>query len=175
MSPLAKGVRCAPTVEGDRLPIERLLRRTGLFREGELLVAMEVLDVYLYRDGQEDYQVFSAFLDQRIGGYVCFGFNTMTEGTFELYWIAVDPPFQGRGLGNALMETAEGEAARQGARLLVVETSSRPDYAPALSLYRRRGYRLTARVPEYYGPGDDKLILVKDFTKACVPTDAGPW
>lgn len=168
-----KGVRCAPTVEDDRAAIEKLLRRTGLFREGEVRVAMEVLDVYLYREGQEDYRVFSAFVGQRVGGYVCFGPNTMTEGTFELYWIAVDPPFQGQGLGTALMETAEGEAARRGARMLVAETSSRPDYTPALTFYRRRGYLVTARVPDYYAPGDDKLILVKHFTETCTPADPG--
>jgi ribosomal protein S18 acetylase RimI-like enzyme len=154
---------CAPTLEEDRIPIADLLRRTGLFGENEVTVALEVLDVYLFQEGQEDYRVFSAFRDQGVAGYVCFGPNSMTQGTFELYWIAVDPSCLRQGLGSDLLELAERESCLQGCRKMAVETSSRRDYAPALSFYRRHGYRIEARVPDFYAPGDDKLILVKDF------------
>jgi ribosomal protein S18 acetylase RimI-like enzyme len=154
---------CAPTCEEDRAPIAGLLRRTGLFGENEVAVALEVLDVYLFQEGQEDYRFFSAFSGGEVAGYVCFGLNSMTQGTFELYWIAVDPSSLRRGLGSDLLERAERESLLQGCRKMAVETSSRRDYAPALSFYRRHGYRVEARVPDFYAPGDDKLILVKDF------------
>jgi ribosomal protein S18 acetylase RimI-like enzyme len=153
----------APADEPDRPLIEGILRNSGLFKDFEIQVALEILDVYLYQDGQEDYQFYMASTDGRAAGYVCFGPNAVTEGTFELYWIAVDPLFQGRGVGRRLMEKAEKEAVHQGGRMMAVETSSREDYGPTRSFYRRLGYSEEARVADYYAPGDDKIIFVKRF------------
>ena len=153
----------APATAGDRPAIESILQSTGLFNEGEIQVAMEVLDVYLCRDGQEDYQVFTTTWKDRLAGYVCFGLNAMTVGVFELYWIAVDPSCQGIGVGSGLMDFAESESTRQGGRKIIVETSSRRDYRDTLAFYHRRGYRDEARVSDFYTVGDDKIILVKDL------------
>ncbi|HKV71519.1 MAG TPA: hypothetical protein VJN62_09745, partial [Gemmatimonadales bacterium] len=49
-------------------------------------------------------------------------------------------------------------------RLVVVETSSRADYAPTRRFYEARGYTRTAVIPEYYAPGDDLVIYLKDLT-----------
>ena len=35
-------------------------------------------------------------------GYYCIGPTPATEGTFDLYWIAVEPSLHGRGVGSAL-------------------------------------------------------------------------
>ena len=162
MGPAGPGrARIVPASEADRPAIRRILRRTGLFREEEVAVALEVLDVYLYQEGQRDYQVYVAAVEGRTCGYVCFGLNALTAGTFELYWIAVEPGRQGGGIGTALMDAAEETASLQGGRLIAVETSSRPDYAPTRAFYGRRGYREEARVPDYYAPGDDKVILTR--------------
>jgi ribosomal protein S18 acetylase RimI-like enzyme len=152
-----------PADEHHRPAILSILQRTGIFKDFEIDVALEVLDVYLYQDGQEDYQVFIADLEGTVAGYVCIGRNAVTQGTFELYWIAVDPSFQKRGIGGTLMETAEEEALSQGGRMMAVETSSGENYGPTRSFYRRLGYEEEARVRDYYAPGDDKLILVKRF------------
>lgn len=157
-------LRLSATSPADRSVIEKILRRTALFRETEIAVALEVLDVYLDREDQEDYRFTSALSDGVAVGYVCYGPNTMTDGTWELYWIAVDPHRQGEGIGSHLMDAVEEDASGKGGRMIAVETSSRPDYLPTLSFYRRRGYRLEATVKNYYAPGDDKLIFVKVFT-----------
>jgi hypothetical protein len=47
------------------------------------------------------------------------------------------------------------------ARLIVVETAGRPDYAATRAFYEARGYRATATIPEFYGPGDDQVVFVK--------------
>ena len=47
-------------------------------------------------------------------------------------------------------------------RLVVVETSSRPDYSATRAFYERRGYTRAAVVPGYYAPGDDLVIYLKD-------------
>jgi ribosomal protein S18 acetylase RimI-like enzyme len=153
----------APADESDRPLIEGILRSTGLFKDFEIQVALEILDVYLYQDGQEDYRFYMASTDGTVDGFVCFGPNAVTEGTFELYWIAVDPLSQRKGVGRSLMERAEREVVDQGGRMMAVETSSRKDYGPTRSFYRRVGYGEEARVADYYAPGDAKIIFVKRF------------
>jgi ribosomal protein S18 acetylase RimI-like enzyme len=154
-------VTVTPTREQERPAIEAILRRCGVFSAAEVDVALEVLDVYLYRLNQQDYQVFTAKRAGAVAGYVCFGRNTMTDGTFELYWIAVDPDHHRQGVGHSLMSLAEYEIARQGGRLISVETSSREDYHPTRKFYHDLGYRQAAVVADYYAAGDSKVILTK--------------
>ena len=47
----------------------------------------------------------------------------MTDGTWNLYLIAVQPDHQGKGIGAALMRHVEAELAAEGQRVLLVETS----------------------------------------------------
>lgn len=159
-------VTVTPTREPERPAIADILRRCGVFREPEIAVALEVLDVYLSKPGQQDYQVYTASRAGAIAGYVCFGRNTMTDGTFELYWIAVDPEQRRHGTGRSLMTLAEYEVARQGGRLVCVETSSRDDYHATRKFYHDLGYRQAAVVADYYAVGDAKIILAKKIARA---------
>ena len=158
-------VTVTPTREQERPAIERVLRGCGVFSEEEIVVALEVLDVYLYRLNQQDYQVFTAKRGGAVAGYVCFGRNTMTDGTFELYWIAVDPAQHRHGVGRSLMTLAEYEITRQNGRLISVETSSRADYHATRKFYHDLAYRQAAVVPDYYAEGDSKIILTKKLTR----------
>ena len=85
----------------------------------------------------------------------------MTEGTWNLLLIAVTPENHGLGLGTALISHAERELTKNGARLLLVETSGLPDYAKTRTFYPKCGYREVARIPEYYDQGDDKVVFWK--------------
>jgi ribosomal protein S18 acetylase RimI-like enzyme len=85
----------------------------------------------------------------------------LTEGTYDLYWIAVDPAAQGRGLGHALMAQVEAQIRAQGGRLLLIETSSTSPYEPARRLYLSSGFGLEATIRDFYAPGDDLLIFSK--------------
>jgi hypothetical protein len=49
------------------------------------------------------------------------------------------------------------------ARLVVVETAGRADYAPTRAFYQRHGYRIAATIPDFYAPGDDQVTFVKTF------------
>ena len=62
------------------------------------------------------------------------------------------------------MKFAEEEIVRRGGRMLLIETSSQESYGPTIRFYERAGYALVARIPEYYRPGDDKLIFMKRLT-----------
>ena len=74
--------------------------------------------------------------------------------------MAVDPVLQGLGIGSALLSEMERRIAGS-ARLIVVETSGRPDYLPTRSFYEARGYEVGGIIPEFYAPGDDQVVYVK--------------
>ena len=146
---------------GDRKGILKLVAETGLFRPGEIEVAREILDDALRDGAGGHYQSYTATAAGGAIGWVCFGPTPCTEGTFDLYWIAVDPRRQGRGVGRTLMRHAEDVIARSSGRLVVVETSGREDYRHTRTFYAGIGYREVSRVPDFYAPGDPKIIYAK--------------
>jgi ribosomal protein S18 acetylase RimI-like enzyme len=154
----------------DRPCIERILRQTRVFLEMEVLCALELIDVYLNSENQKDYLLACAVeaASNQPAGYVCYGPTPLTVGTYDLYWIAVDPAWHGRGVGSLLLEYVEARicrfaAAAEKARMLIIETSSLPRYEPARQLYLRHHYREIARLPDFYADGDDRVIYAKRF------------
>jgi ribosomal protein S18 acetylase RimI-like enzyme len=150
-----------PVGRAQRAPLERLTAATGLFRPAEVAIAVELLDDALA--GDDDYRFLGAYRADELTGYACWGPTPGTDGTFDLYWIVVDPPYQGKGVGTQLLRAIEGTLTSEDGRLIVVETSSRPEYGPTRAFYERRGYTPAARLPGYYAPGDDLVIYLKDL------------
>ncbi len=150
----------------DRPALERLVRSVELFSPAEMDVAMEVLDAYLAQPGHDYYAVGAFDRGDTLLGYACYGPTPCTEGTWDLYWIAVAGKARGRGIGSVLMEVVEGALKDRRARLLLIETASRADYTPTRAFYERRGYTVAARVPDFYAPGDDRVIFVRSLTHA---------
>jgi ribosomal protein S18 acetylase RimI-like enzyme len=85
----------------------------------------------------------------------------MTDGTWNLYLLAVHPQHQGQGLGAALVRQIEQDLRSTGARVLLIETSGVPDFAGQRGFYTRLGYHQEARIREFYAPGDDKVVYCK--------------
>ena len=71
------------------------------------------------------------------------------------------PEFQGEGGGSQLLDEVERRLRQREARLLVVETSSRDDYAPTRHFYEARRYDRAAALADYYAPGDHRVIYTK--------------
>ena len=151
-----------PVGRAHRAQFEQLTRGTGLFREEEVATAVELLDESLA--GDDDYQFVGAFADDQLVGYACWGATPGTIATSDLYWIVVERERQGGGIGSQLLSEVERRLAADRRRLVVVETSSRADYAPTRAFYEARGYTRTATIPGYYAPGDDLVVFTKDLT-----------
>jgi ribosomal protein S18 acetylase RimI-like enzyme len=147
-----------PLSAADRRRIEEITRAVRVFRDEEVPVALEVFDGAVA--GSPDYIALGAVLDERLVGWICWGPTPCTVGTYDLYWMAVDPAAQGAGIGAALVREMEGRLAGS-ARLIVVETAGRPDYRPTRAFYEARGYRKAAIIPDFYAPGDDQVVYVK--------------
>jgi ribosomal protein S18 acetylase RimI-like enzyme len=148
-------------IAGDKPALMRILRNTPEFKPFEVAVAEEVIDAYLTDPKGTGYFTDVAEDDGKIAGYVCYGETPCTVGTWDIYWIAVDRSKRGRGTGKALSERAEAAIKQAGGRLAVIETSSTPLYENTRGFYLKRGYETVACVPDFYSPGDDKLILLK--------------
>ncbi len=145
----------------DREPLRRLLAETGYFSREEVEIALELIDAVLDRPEQKDYIVRVYRDGDDVLGYYCVGPTPATESTYDLYWIAVAPLMQGKGIGRALMAHAEQLICTRGGRLVIVETSSRPQYDKTRRFYRTCGYAEVALIKGYYRPGDDLVVFGK--------------
>jgi ribosomal protein S18 acetylase RimI-like enzyme len=141
--------------------VSEIVEATGIFRPDEADIALEVFDGAVEHPGV-DYNALGAFdEDGQMVGFACFGPTPCTVGTWDLYWIAVDPGGHRQGVGRKLMDACEQRIAVGGGRLIVVETSSRTDYGPTRAFYEALGYSAAARVPGFYADGDDLVVYTK--------------
>ncbi len=148
----------------DDIPLlEEILVATGAFTDAEVAVAVELLEAVINDPSQQDYEVAVADIGDRVAGYVLFGPVPLTEGNYDLYWIAVDPNSQGSGVGRRLMKHVEEQVRQRGGRLLCLETSSQGGYLRTRSFYEQAGYVEESRIRDFYKPGDDRLTYVKRF------------
>jgi ribosomal protein S18 acetylase RimI-like enzyme len=150
-----------PVGRAHRGRVEAVARATGLFRPSEVETALQVLDESLA--GEDDYRWLGAFDGDTLFGCICWGPTPGTEGTYDLYWLVVDPARHGQGIGTQLLSEVERRLRTDDGRLIVTETSSRADYGATRGFYERRGYTRAATIPGYYAPGDDLVIYSKDL------------
>ena len=152
-------------VAADRGGVFRILENAGNFTPEEVATALELIDEWLDLGEHSGYLTYVLESDvegtKEVLGYVTFGPTPLTEATYDLYWIAVDKSKHRGGVGKRLMKFTEEEIARRGGKLLLIETSSQETYGGTIQFYERTGYELVGKIPEYYKPGDDKLIFVK--------------
>jgi GNAT superfamily N-acetyltransferase len=148
----------------DKGPVLGLVRATGFFTPAEVAVAEELIDIYLERPDQKDYDV--VVVDNEAGapaGYMTWGPTPLAEDAYDLYWMAVAPSEQGKGRGKELVRWLEAEVGRRNGRVVVIETSSQPKYHGTRQFYIDLGYKEVARIPDFYRAGDDRVIYAKYF------------
>lgn len=145
----------------DPARIERLVARTGVFNAEEIEIARSLAEETLAEGPAAGYAFLIADGAEGIEGYTCFGAIPGTDRRYELYWIAVDPASQKRGLARALLDATEHEVAAQGGVILYAETSGLPSYGPAHRFYERAGYGCLATIPDYHADGDSLIVYGK--------------
>lgn len=145
----------------DKHAIMALLKITPEFQPAEVAIAEEVIDCYLGDPARSGYYVAVAETGTTINGYICWGPTPLTRGTWDIYWMAVTPEQQGNGIGSALIQFAEADMKKAAARLLLIETSGTPGYEKTRRFYLGKGYEIISRIPDFYSPGDDKIVMQK--------------
>ena len=149
---------------------ELLLANRPVFSDQECDTAIEMIEEQLALgpgQGEDPYQFLVAEQGGKVIAYACFGTIALTQGAYDLYWIAVHPGVHGSGAGKALLVRCEQEMAKQGGRIVVVETSSRKDYDKTRRFYEKTmQYEKACWIRDFYKPGDDKVVYVKYLLSA---------
>lgn len=151
-----------PMKLADKPQVMALLEATPEFEPSEIPVAEEVIDVYLDCPGR-DYQTTVAESSSQLLGYICFGQTPLTVGTWDIYWMAVAREKRGTGIGGVLLKNAEDEIRKAGGKLILIETSSKPNYLNTRRFYMKKGYKKVSRIRDFYAPGDHRIIFEKRF------------
>ena len=143
--------------------IFRLTESCELFYPEETAVARELAEERLARGPSSGYEFLFAETDGIVIGYTCFGPIPLTQGRFDLYWIAVQKDLQGTGIGRRLLQLTEVRIQEMKGRRVYVETSSRKIYEPTHRFYHACAYRTETVLKDFYADGDDKVIYLKDL------------
>ena len=158
-------MKIRPLIKQDKTSLISILMDSRAFTLEEIDVAMELIDTTLKDQHQKDYTIHCMVDDQdQPAGYICYGPTPMTQGTFDLYWIVVDPHFQGKEIGSKLLGFLEDIVRGQGGRMILADASTVPQYEKTQKFYLRNGFQEVARVADYYYPGNDRITFCKRIT-----------
>ena len=142
---------------------------TGFFNAAEVDIAAELVTERLAKGIRSGYHFILAERGSGLAAYACYGPIEGTQGSFDLYWIAVAPEEQRKGLGPQVFARAEAAMRKAGAKHIYADTSTSDRYAGTRGFYQRMGFHEEARLADFYGPGDGKVIYVKTLTSETAP------
>ncbi len=146
----------------DRKSIEEILRSTEYFYDFEIQTALEIADETLAKGTETSGYFWMKISDEDgVVAFANYGKNAFSMHSWDLYWIAVHNNSRNKKLGSVLLKAIEDDVRKMGGKILWIETSGRPLYAPTEAFYLKNGYQLQASLKEFYGPGDPKQIYSK--------------
>lgn len=144
-------------VRPEDLPaLKAVIEATALF-PADLLDGM--LASHLAGEANEE-----IWLTDDTGGPIAIAYcapERMTQGTWNLYLIAVHPARQAEGRGGALIREVERLVVARGAHQLLVETSGLPEFQRTRDFYPRCGFAPEAQIRDFYRRGEDKVVFRK--------------
>ena len=142
----------------DMSALRSIIDGTGLF-PSEMLVAM----AEPFLAGGSNHHWWVAVTREKVVGFAYIEPERMTEGTYNLLLIAVDPTLQGAGIGRAIVDGLSERLRRLGGRILLVETSSLDEFAGTRAFYDVQGFTKEARIRDFYNAGEDKIVFWKQL------------
>ena len=143
-------------VESDIANLKTVIDSSELF-PSEMLDEM----VSLFLTGKEDCVWWTGDSEQPTFVAYCAP-EKMTEGTWNLYLIAVHSSLQGGGIGTKVIQHLEKQLVNdKSARILLVETSGLPEFEQTRKFYIKNKFVEEARIRDYYKAGEDKVVYRK--------------
>lgn len=155
-----------PTIQTDLEALLEIVRNSGQFDENGLAHVEETLNDYLAGESEDLW--LTADDGEPVGVAYCAP-EPVTDGTWNLLMLWTRRDREGQGHGSALVNHVEKILIERGVRLLIVETSGLPDFAPARAFYDKCGFTNEALIKNFFAAGDDKIV----YTKSLRETVAG--
>ena len=149
------------STQADRPRIREILLESGLFKPSDADCVDEMFELASAKPTPDNYRFLSGWLNETMVGFACYGWESLTHGTWDLFWVCTVPTARGRGVGSALLREAVAVATAEGGRLMVIYTSSTPAYDAARRLYEKHDFVRTATICEYYNLEDDLHIYTR--------------
>jgi ribosomal protein S18 acetylase RimI-like enzyme len=148
--------------EADGPQIQSITARAGVFNKEEIDSLRVMWSEYLNLGPEHSGYNFIVYREgEGILGFAIYGYRDLTDGVYDLYWIAVDPDARRKSVGRALVAACEEAVRAAGGRMLIAETSGAPHYESTRKFYVGVGYENEATIKDFYATGDDLKIFVK--------------
>jgi ribosomal protein S18 acetylase RimI-like enzyme len=163
---MPNGSEVSATRADEAEQIVRVARGVRVFNEEEIAAVEELIGDYTAHGDASAYRFLSYRQGGCVVGFTCYGPRSLTQGTFDLYWICSASSTQNKGVGSALLRQTEQEIRAKGGRLVIVETSSLPAYEPARRFYESHGYRREAVITDFYAEGDSLVLYSKKVSSS---------
>jgi ribosomal protein S18 acetylase RimI-like enzyme len=148
------------TTIDDKTALIALAAASGLFDPSKTDDIAHMLEGH-FADNHKTQDIWLTDDDREPVGMAYVAPERMTEGTWNLYLIAVHPDRQKQGRGKALLCYVEQMLTARGERILLVETAGTDDFDYVRKFYRQNGYEEEARIREFYAAGIDKIVFRK--------------
>jgi ribosomal protein S18 acetylase RimI-like enzyme len=165
-APARVGIAVRPARADDVDLIRSLAVGNGMFEPEEMGGFDTLLHGYLDGSLDEHRWLVAADSSGGVAGAAYYAPEPFADRVWNLYFLAVDPQQHRGGIGAALVAHVEESlrgAGNEVARVLIVETSSTGQFEGARRFYRREGFEPEARIREFYGPDDDKIVFWKSL------------
>jgi GNAT superfamily N-acetyltransferase len=150
-----------PSRPEDLPAILAVARGVGVFTPEEVATVQELFEGYQRDPAASGYNFLSCRAGGELLGFACWGPTALSKGAADLYWICTAQTAQGRGVASALFRAVEDAVRLIGRWLIVIWTSSRPDYAPARRFYQGVGCELQTQIVDFYDRGEDLCVFVR--------------
>ncbi|AFY72502.1 acetyltransferase [Synechococcus sp. PCC 7502] len=152
------------TTPDDISDVIALAEATGLFEPEQIESLAQMIHQY-FNCKTESRDLWLTYYSDKPVGVAYVAPERMTEGTWNLYLIAVHPNHQKKGYGKTLLQHVEKTLGDRGERILLVETSGTEDFEYVRRFYRNNGFEEEARIREFYASGIDKIVFRKVLPK----------
>src|SRR5512141_2434750 len=137
--------------EADGPQIQSITARAGVFNEEEVDSVRVMFNEYLTLGPETSGYHFIVYREgEQVLGFAIYGYRDLTDGVYDLYWIAVDPETRRKSVGRALVAACEEAVRQAGGRMLIAETSGTAYYEPTRRFYVGVGYENEATIKDFY-------------------------
>ncbi len=145
--------------------LKSIVDKIEIFDEKLKSSANEIIEEAVLNPFLKSLKIFVHEDKDSITGYYCIGKRALTDGVFDLYWIAVDPAHQDNSVGRRLLSHAENFVKENNGSWILIEVSGKNKFQTTRNFYFRNNYSILTQITDFYSRGNDLLLFGKYLGK----------